>query len=163
MIQKLLLIWILVLGTFHFAEGGHEHPSLEDRFAISEMIAEYAYRWDRKDAIAFSELFAPNASMDWVIAGKVEERRVEGRDAIIAYAQFAFGERIGEKQSRHHFSNLIFKELSSNHAVTEHMVLVTHISEGQPPEMVNTGSYRIEWKQIDEEWLITRRTLFVDR
>ena len=101
--------------------------------------------------------------MDWVIAGKAEERRIEGRDAIIAYAQFAFGERIGEKQSRHHFSNLVFKELSTNHAVTEHMVLVTHISEGQPPEMVNTGYYRIEWKQIDKEWLITRRTLFVDR
>ena len=151
------------LTMIYFAPVSNVNPSIEDRFAISEQIAEYAYRWDSKDAVAFSKLFAADASMDWVIGGQVEERRVVGRDAIFSYAQTSFKERIGKKQSRHHFSNLVFKELSANEAVTKHMVLVTHLSPGQMPKVITNGYYRTEWKRINGQWLITRRTLFVDR
>lgn len=160
---KLLHIWVAALTTIYLARVSDVNPSIEDRLDISELVAEYAYRWDSKDAVAFSELFAPNASMDWVIAGQVEKRRAVGRDAIFSYAQTAFKERIGEKQSRHHFSNLVFKELDSETAVTKHMVLVTHLTSGQAPKVITSGYYRIEWKRIDNRWLITRRTLFVDK
>ena len=77
----------------YFACASKVNPSLEDRLAISELVAEYAYRWDSKDAAAFSKLFAADASMDWVIAGQVEEQRAIGREAIFSYAQASFRER----------------------------------------------------------------------
>ena len=143
--------------------AGAEDAELADRIEIGERIAEYAYRWDRKDAPAFAELFAPEGFLDWAIGGEVAERRVTGRAAITAYARKAFEERLAGKQTRHHFSNLVFRELGETRAVTEHVVLVTHGSNGQPPVPTATGYYRIEWEKQVGEWLMARRTLFLDR
>ena len=161
--SKAVIIWILSLMTIHLANAQDTNELVEDRFAISELVADYAYRWDRKDAVSFSKLFAPNASIDWVIGGKKVEQQVVGRDSIVLYARKAFAERIGEKRSRHHFSNLVFKELSSDKSTTEHMVLVTHLSPGETAELVTTGYYTIEWEKMDSQWNIAKRTLYVDR
>ena len=140
-----------------------EDTDMADRTEIGERIAEYAYRWDRKDAPAFAELFAPEGVLDWVIGGEVAERRVTGRAAITAYARKAFEERLAGKQTRHHFSNLVFRELGETRAVTEHVVLVTHGSNGQPPVPTASGYYRIEWTKQAGDWLMMRRTLHLDR
>lgn len=135
----------------------------EDHLAIGEALAEYAYRWDRKDAAAFAELFTDDASMDWVLGGEPVAQSVTGRAEIEAYARQAHEARIGEKQSRHHFSNLVVRELTPDRASSDNMLLVTHQPPGGAIEVKSSGWYRIEWAKVDGRWLIASRTLHVDR
>lgn len=135
----------------------------DDRWAISDALAEYAYRWDAKDAASFAELFTDDAVIDWVLGGEPVEQTVQGRADIEAYARQAHDDRIGEKQSRHHFSNLVFRELSADTAVTDNTLLVTHQPPGGTIEVKSSGVYRIGWAKVDGDWLISRRTLHVDR
>ncbi|MEM8705038.1 MAG: nuclear transport factor 2 family protein [Actinomycetota bacterium] len=137
--------------------------SSDDRHAISDALADYAYRWDAKDAASFAELFTDDAEIDWVIGGEPVDRTVMGRADIEAYARQAHSDRIGDKQSRHHFTNLVFRALDGDTAVTENMLLVTHQAPGEPLEVKSTGVYRIDWAKVDGHWLIARRTLHVDR
>ncbi len=136
---------------------------MDDRAAIAESLAEYAYRWDRKDAAGFAELFTDDASIDWVFGGEPADQSVTGRAAIEAYARQAHTERIGDKQSRHFFTNLVVRELHTDEALTENMLLVTHQVPGGEPEVKTTGTYRIRWAKVDGRWLIAARTLHVDR
>lgn len=137
--------------------------SVDDRWAISDTLAEYAYRWDAKDAAGFARLFTDDAAIDWVLGGEPVGQTVRGRADIEAYARQAHGDRIGEKQSRHHFSNLAFRELGTDTAVTDNTLLVTHQPPGGTIEVKSSGVYRITWAKIDGDWLISRRTLHVDR
>lgn len=137
--------------------------STDDRLAISEALAEYAYRWDRKDAAGVAALFTDDGSMDWVLGGDAVAQTVQGRAEIEAYARAAHEGRIGENQSRHHFSNLVVRELTADRATSDNMLLVTHQPPGGSIVVKSSGWYRIEWEKVDGRWLIARRTLHVDR
>lgn len=158
-ISGLLLICLLSVSV----PAAEQNSAIVARIEIAERLAEYAYRWDSKNADEFIALFSEGAVFNWVIGGTPESRTLEGRTQIKAYAEQAFAERIGEKQSRHHFSNLTFRALESHRAVTENLVLVTHQHSGQPPANVASGYYRIIWIKRDDQWLIAERTLHVDR
>ena len=58
---------------------------------------------------------------------------------------------------------IVFEELTSTTARTRHMVLITHKSPSDKhPEVRGTGTYQIEWRKIDEKWLISHRTYYPD-
>lgn len=137
---------------------------LQDRALISDKVAKYAQLWDRKDAEEFSRLFAEDATMEWYL-GDAEEQPpiVTGRSDILRYAKHAHTNRLAGRQSRHHFSGLVFEELSGTIARTEHMFVVTHVVPGEQPIVKATGLYQIEWEKIDGTWLMTYRKLLVDR
>lgn len=163
MFDRTMRAGVLLTMLCSQAQGGEVSTDYEDRQAIGTQLAEYAYRWDRKDAEAFTELFAEDGGIDWVLGGEPAERSLVGRPTILAYARNAHAERIGERQSRHHFTSLVFRELSADRAVTENMMLVTHQPPGGTLEVMSSGYYRIAWTKIDGEWLIAQRTLYVDR
>lgn len=166
MISKQRQAWLaLALCAFAIGpvSGSDGLSGIADRQAITQQIAEYAYRWDKKDASAFAELFTQSGTIDWVIGGKPEATSVVGKKNIEAYAKKAYKERLAGKQSRHHFTNIMFMEISSDRAVTKHMMFVTHHTPGSSPENVATGYYRTVWTKTDDEWLIDRRTLYLDR
>ncbi|MEO1081249.1 MAG: nuclear transport factor 2 family protein [Pseudomonadota bacterium] len=145
------------------AQGSDRIGSIIDRLSIAEHIAEYAQLWDRKDAVGVAELFANDATIDWVFGTRPQGTVVKGRAEILAYARKAHAERLEGKQSRHHFTNLVFKALDTAHAITEHTVFVTHQVPEAAPAIVATGLYRIEWTKADGRWLIAQRTLYLDR
>lgn len=107
-------------------------------------------RWDGKNPEAFANLFARSAMFDWVIGGKPERARIEGKADIEAYARDSCLKRPGGKQTRHHLSNLVLRPLSPDHAVTEHTVMVTHQRSGQRPEHSAGGFHRIGWQKFDQ-------------
>ena len=154
---------LLLAGIFLMPHASAVEPDLLTRHLIGERVAEYAYRWDAKDAPEFSQLFASDAVLEWVIGGVPEAQKVQGRENIEAYATQAHQKRLANRQSRHHFTNLVFKELSSQSALTEHMFLVTHQLPDEPLRLMSAGIYRIQWVYQDDQWLIKHRTLFVDR
>ena len=164
MVQKNGQVGLLLLvGLLMIPQANAEEPDLLTRHLIGERVAEYAYRWDAKNAVEFANLFAPDAVFDWVVGGVPEKQKLQGRKNIETYAAKAHQERLANRQSRHHFSNLVFKEQSSQRALTEHMFLVTHQLPGEALKVMSAGKYRIRWVYQDDQWLIKHRTLFVDR
>ncbi|MEM1141656.1 MAG: nuclear transport factor 2 family protein [Pseudomonadota bacterium] len=163
MVKRVLLGLLLSIPILHTAVASDYQNATEDRQAIAGLIAEYAFRWDKKDAAGVAALFSDDGTIDWVLGDKPEATVVKGKENIAAYARQAHSERLAGKQSRHHFTNIIFLELDSAKAVTEHMMFVTHQVPGSAPENVATGYYRIAWKKHDNQWLMTHRTLFLDR
>lgn len=163
MISRTVYAWIFSGTLITLAHGAEPNGSISDRLLIEERVAEYAHRWDRKDANGVAELFVSDGVIDWVFGNEPYETVVTGREKILAYARNAHQGRLAGKQSRHYFSNLVFKELDTAHAITEHMMLVVHQAAGLPPENVSSGYYRIIWTKVDDRWLMVHRTLYVDR
>jgi uncharacterized protein (TIGR02246 family) len=136
-----------------------------DRAAIAEVVAQYAYRWDGKDAERFADLFTANAVFARSAFGEIVSGSVyEGRDMILQYAKTAHAGRLADRQSRHHMSSLVFLELQDTEALTQNIVLVTHQTAADPrPSVQISGVYRMAWRKTDRGWRIASRILAVDR
>jgi uncharacterized protein (TIGR02246 family) len=157
----LVLIILLFASPPLFAD---ELGNVSNRLAIAEMLAQYSYRWDSKDSQAFAELFTENGSMErWLNGAPVAGSRVEGRQAIFDYAKQSHEGRLADRQTRHHFSGLVFLELSNDSAVTENMALITHQTATDPAAVIrSSGIYRNSWKKTADGWRIQHRILFTD-
>ena len=139
--------------------------SIEDRLAIAEQLAHYSYRWDAKDSDGFADLFTDDGVMERRRGGElVSGSRVVGRQAILDYAKASHQGRLADRQTRHHFSALVFLELSTDSAVTENMALITHqTADDRAPFISASGIYRNTWKKTDQGWKIAERVLATDR
>lgn len=163
--RKMILLCLLAAwGVFTLKPADAEAQMLEDRLKISDQIARYAQVWDRKDADAFSNLFTEDAVLEWHFADAADQPpSLTGRANILKYARKAHAGRLAGRQSRHHFSGLVFEHLSEDEALTEHIFMVTHVLPDEPPILRSTGIYKIEWRKTGDEWLMSHRKLYVDR
>ena len=146
------------------AQADDEIALLSSRLAITETLTQYPYRWDSKSTRSFAELFTEDAVMErWRRGTLIEGSRLQGKTAIFKYAKNAHAGRLADRQTRHHFSNLVFLELSDRNAVTENMALITHqTAEDAVAKVSSSGIYRISWEKSAGEWKIAMRILFVD-
>ena len=150
------IAFLLMLVTTSYADG------IADKFAITEMLAEYSYRWDAKASREFADLFTDDSILEtW--RGEVLVNRVKGKQDILNYAEQSHKVRLIDRQTRHHFSGLVFKTLSETSAITENMALITHqTADDQQPIIRSSGIYRISWEKESEGWKMSKRILFVD-
>ena len=100
----------------------------------------------------------------WRDGALIPGSRVTGRQAIFDYARTSHTGRLADRQTRHHFSGLVFLELSADHAVTENMALITHFPIGQDRAHISgQGIYRNTWRRTSDGWRIAKRVLTSDR
>lgn len=146
------------------AQAADEIELLSNKMVIAETLTQYPYRWDSKKTQSFAELFTEDAVMErWRKGALIEGSRLQGKAAIFEYADNAHTGRLADRQTRHHFSNLVFLELSDRNAVTENMALITHqTTEDAVARVASSGIYRISWEKSAGEWKIAKRILFVD-
>jgi len=139
--------------------------TVQNKQAIAEMLAQYPYRWDGKNSSEFAELFTDDGIMERQLDGAlVEGSLVQGKQAIYGYASRSHQGRLADRQTRHHFSGLVFLELNENSAVTENMALITHQTENDRTAVIaSSGIYRISWVKTEQGWRISRRILTSDR
>lgn len=138
--------------------------AISDKLAIAASLAQYSYRWDSKDSAGFADLFTAEAVMErWLAGSLVEGSRLSGKQAILAYAKNSHQGRLADRQTRHHFSGLVFLELSATTAVTENMALITHQTAADSIAVIrSSGIYRNNWEKTETGWLISKRVLFTD-
>jgi hypothetical protein len=137
---------------------------LEDKLAIQEVIAQYSYTYDAKDAEGFAALFMEDAVWELFASGATRpEIRLASRAAILAWAARRLQERRGRFTSRHYQSGLLFDELTSESARTRTMVLVTHqgVTE-EAPRPTASGVYHDQWRKTPEGWRFAHRILRCD-
>src|SRR5262249_28856041 len=123
--------------------------SIEEKLAIHEMIAQYSYTYDNRDADAFAQLFVEEAVFEIYAAGKPGPLvRLQARGEIRAWAVQHLRERSGRFTSRHYQSGILFDELTSDSAITRTMVLVTHQGVAEPgPRPTVSGLYHDQWRK----------------
>ncbi len=108
-------VTLSVLCALSWTEAASQDlGSIEDRLLIAEQLAQYSYRWDAKDSAGFADLFTDDGVMERRRGGEVVTgSRVVGRQAILDYATSSHQGRLADRQTRHHFSALVF--LEKNH------------------------------------------------
>lgn len=153
------LIGFLLAGVMTVAD------TVSDRLAITDVLTQYSYRWDGKDATGFADLFTEDAIMEQHINGELTAgSRVVGKAAIYEYALNSHRGRLADRQTRHHFSGLVFLELTAESAVTENMALITHqTATDSAPVNRSSGIYRNNWRKTAAGWRISKRILLLDR
>jgi hypothetical protein len=156
---------VLACGGSPVTVVAQDLVALQDRLAIAEQLAQYAYRWDSKDSEGFADLFTEDGAMDRRLGGEVVSgARVVGHQAILDYARTSHQGRLADRQTRHHFSALVFLELTRDSGVTENMALITHQrAEDSAARISASGIYRNTWKKTPDGWKIAERVLFGDR
>jgi len=162
LVLTFLACMVLLLPPQALAE---DLARLNNKLEIAEVLAAYSYRWDSKDSQAFAELFTEDAVMRRAVSGESEMRfEISGRPAILDYARNSHTNRLGDRQTRHHMSALIFLELTATTALTENMALITHQTQASgAPFIRSSGIYTIHWRKTDRGWQIANRLLVSDQ
>lgn len=156
------LIWQCLFSNAVLADTLEE---LSAKSEIREVLTQYSYHWDSKRSSEFSRIFTEGGIMErWLAGSLVEGSRITGRAAILDYAQRSHQGRLADRQTRHHFSAVVFLELTETTAVTENMALITHQTADDVTAFISgSGIYRNSWRKTAQGWRIERRILFTDR
>lgn len=164
--QTLLIgacLGVLVAILLLVFQARQSHDTLANRSAIEDVIVQYAYRWDAKDAAGFVALFTEDSVIERWVLGELKSR-LQGQTALLDYAKASHEGRLADRQTRHHMSSIAFLELTADSALTDNLVLITHqTASDQTPRVVATGIYRNTWRRTDQGWKIAKRVLFTDR
>lgn len=139
--------------------------SIEDKFAIQEIIAQYSYTYDSQDAEGFAQLFVEDGVLEVFVPGKTAASvRIQSRTAIREWAAQRLQARHGRFTSRHYQSGTVFDELTSDAALTRTMVLVTRqgVDEAAPHPTIS-GVYHDHWHKTSIGWRLAHRAAYVDR
>ena len=127
--------------------------SSHDRIEIQEkLLYAYAYTYDSKDCVSWSNLFTTDAVFE--VRGKAA-----GRDAILQYCIARQKNVVGNIKTRHNMMNIVFDQLTPRHAETRTYVLLTWQKPGdQTPTIQAAGTYRdVIVKSDDGRWLFKER------
>ena len=156
------VLWWFALSV---SASESEIDALLNREAIKDMLTQYSYRWDGKDSAGFADLFTEDGVMErWVNGEKDAAATVNGKNAILNYAKNSHEGRLADRLSRHHFSGIVFIELSETNAITENMALITHQTENDSTAfIVSSGFYLNSWRKTENGWLISKRVLKTDK
>ena len=138
---------------------------IEDKLAIQEIIAQYSYAYDSKDAEGFAQLFVEDGVFEVFVPGKTTASvRLHSRTEIREWAAQRLHARNGRFTSRHYQSGILFDELTPDSALTRTMVLVTHqgVAAAAPRPTVS-GVYHDQWRKTHAGWRLAHRAAHVDR
>ncbi|MCX6022671.1 MAG: nuclear transport factor 2 family protein [Chloroflexi bacterium] len=137
---------------------------IEDRFAILELIANFAYTWDSKDAEGFADLFTEDAVRETYAAGaSTPSRKIVSRNDLRDFAKESFAGRLAQVQTRYHQHSTVFTEIDPSTAKSKTMVLCTQ--QGQDdvaPKLAYNLIFYYEFRRTPARWEISKLTSYSD-
>ena len=133
-------------------------PSVEDRFAISELLNKMAYYYDEGHLDELAACFADDAIMSMQIAGGDLVGPFEGRDSIMELYRGAKSTQTDVR--RHDITNIMFDASGDTLAVTSYLTLFA--TENSETKLLTTGVYRDHVAQLSGDWKIVRRHIDLD-
>ena len=138
----------------NFEVGNQVLISSHDRIEIQEkLLYAYAYTYDSKDCVSWSNLFTTDAVLDRP-AGKLI-----GRDAILQFCIARQKSVVGNIKTHHNMMNIVFDQLTPRRAATRTYFILTWQKPGdQIPTIQTTGTYRdVIVKSDAGRWLFKER------
>ena len=89
---------------------------LEDRFAIQDLIADYAYFWDAQDPEGWARLFTPDGVFELYVPGvRPPVRRLTNVGERTTAARAAFVSQM-TRRTRMYQSDIRFRDLTHDYA-----------------------------------------------
>jgi hypothetical protein len=126
---------------------------LDDRMAITDLLAAYCHAMDASRADLCIQLFAKDAILETPVGNAV------GRDAILAWIDGRLALRPSGFQVGHYLLNPLFARTSATRARVRSMLLYTRqsLEENGRSELLSTGIYEDEVEKTSEGWRFVRR------
>jgi len=139
--------------------------SAEEKLAIYEMIAQYSYTYDNKDADGFAQLFVEDGVFEIFAPGRASPAvRLQSRKEIHEWAAQRLRARNGQFTGRHYQTGIRFDELTNEEARVRVMVPVTRQEATDTRPYVNlTGVYHDLWRKTPLGWRLAHRAAYTDR
>jgi hypothetical protein len=153
-ILSTLIPFVLTLLPVPMLAQAAEVDSIKDRIAIQEkLLYAYAYTYDSKDCVSWSNLFATDAVLD------LGRGKVSGRDAIRQGCIARQNDVVGSVKTRHNMMNIVFDQISSRRAETRTYVIITWQKPGDQTIAVQSAfTYQdVIVKSDDGRWLFEER------
>jgi uncharacterized protein (TIGR02246 family) len=134
--------------------------SAEDKLAIMQLIADYAYMLDSGDLDGYVNNFAP----DGVFEPRSGYFRHEGREAIRKYVGYLMeiGQAGPSGVRMHHFMGIPSIHGDSEHAHAETYLVVLGQLESNPVEVPMVDLYIDDLVKIDGRWHFQKRYVRLD-
>lgn len=129
-------------------------PSVEDRFAISDLLMSYAYTNDIGDAEGMVALFTKDALLEQPAHGK----RFEGREGI---RKFASGDAnaAGRAGRQHHYQTVQIKPRGDGFIVRSYWFVVHATLKTNTRFVRSMGYYDDHVVKVDGAWLIKHKRI----
>ena len=139
----------------NFEVGDQVLISIRDRIEIQEkLLYAYAYTYDSKDCVSWSNLFTTDAVLELRSAGKLI-----GRDAILQFCIVRQKNVVGNIKTHHNMMNIVFDQLTPRRAETRTYVLLTwQKPDDQTITVRAAGTYKdVIVRSNDGRWLFKER------
>ena len=133
-------------------------PSVEDRFAISELLTRMAYYYDEGLLDHLEASFSQNAIMSMQIAGGDVVGPFQGREDIMALYRNAKSTQTDVR--RHDITNVFFDVADGVISTTSYLTLFA--TEHGETKLLTTGVYRDIVEQSEGTWRIVKRHIDLD-
>ena len=120
--------------------------SAQDRSAIHDLMARYAWCLDRGDIDGLAGTFTPDGAIHSAATGRV----FEGTEGIKAFAANALSQS-GFAGRQHHIHPLTIAATDGGYFAISYWMVVTW-DAGTEPRIVALGYYRDTCVQVDGQW-----------
>ena len=139
---------------------------LEDRFAILDLIADYAFYWDTQDAERWARLFTPDGAWELYVPDVAPPvRRLTNLGERTTSARKAFA-LMAPQRTRMFVTSSRFEELTEDHAVVRSSALIVELVEsGEGGAVLPTYSaiYLDEFRKTPVGWRFAKREVHGDQ
>jgi hypothetical protein len=149
-----LVPFVLTLLPVPVFAQAPETDSVKDRIEIQEkLLYAYAYTYDSKDCVSWSNLFATDAVFD------LGPMKASGRDAIREECIERQENVVENIKTRHNMMNIVFDQLTSRRAETRTYVILTWQKPGDQTITIQAAfTYSdVIVKSDDGRWLFKER------
>jgi ketosteroid isomerase-like protein len=131
----------------------------EERFAVQQTLARYAFALDQQDLVALEGVLTEDATWTFTIAGEAEHGPFAGRAAILDFVRGALDAQTDQR--RHNLINIVFDSADADTAVVRTYLVLTS-NAGGSPSVIATGFYTFRLERGESEWRIAKLFLGMD-
>jgi ketosteroid isomerase-like protein len=128
-----------------------------DRLAIEDLFVRYAIALDNGEVETVVGCFMADAALESPAIG-----RIQGSDAIRAFAGRFAAQREGGIQFRHMITNLAVELTPGDERARATAYLLVMISKNGQHRSLPPGRYECDLTKIDGRWRFSRRVVFHD-
>lgn len=135
-------------------DQGRRLRAIEDRFAILDLEAEYAYAWDLGTPWQWAEVFTADGVFEMLAAGSTSHTRIVGSAALEAFC-----EQIRKNWSGLHYMHPPRLKIDGDRADSVIFFEFRHVmqTETQVRQGVTAGYYRTRYVRTGSGWRIQER------
>jgi hypothetical protein len=154
MLTGMAIAFVLTWATVAMVAQVPETDRVKDRIEIQEtLLYAYAYSYDAKDCISWSNLFTTDAVLE------LRSLKGHGRDAIRQACIAQQKNVVGNIKTRHNIMNIVFDQLTPSRAETRTYVLLTwQKPDDQTITIRPTRTYKdVIIRSNDGRWLFKER------